>query len=255
MPADILLYVLIAAGLVFWLKNILGTRDEDDENDRPRIFPDSEKEESLMRQLKEVTDKAENNVVSLGALTGGSKFHLPRNVRIDNKTAENVLLDIAEKHENFDLPRFAEGAPQAFTMVVEAFADGDRETLENLLVPSVYKAFDSALKERKKRKESVETEIKEVRKADIIEAAIKDKKIFITVRFTAQEICVIRNSKEEIISGDPEKVTEMVDVWVFTQDVDSSDPAWLVSETRDEEVEEHKTPLPESNPANEKDKK
>ena len=250
MSADILLYALIAAGLVFWLRSILGTQDDDDDhdhhNDKSGIFSDtSENDRESILPLRKSAQEQENNVVRLNAVVGG-QFDLPHNVRIENKTAENILEDITQTYENFDLGHFAEGAQQAFAMIVESFAEGDRATLKNLLSDSVYNAFDQALKEREARNETVETQIKAVRKADIIEAVIKDETLFITVRFTAQETCVIRDSEGEIISGDPDKTTEMVDVWVFGRDIKAEGPEWLVYETRDDEVEDHKTPLPES---------
>lgn len=242
MPADIILYALVAAGLIFWLKNILGTEDDEESKNRDNNHG------SLMTSLKK--PKNSNNVVSLSALVGPEVI-LPRHVRIDNKTTENTLTDIAEEHEHFDLLSFAEGAEQAFQMVIEAFAEGDLDTLRNLLSDSVYSAFETAVKERNKRKETVETEIQSIEKMDIIEAAIKDDILYITVRFTAREICVIRDKKGDIISGEPDKVTQMVDVWVFGRGITSEAPEWYLYETRDDEIEDHKTPIPEGG----KDKK
>ena len=238
MPVDIILYALIAAGLVFWLNNILGTKNGEEKD---RHFPSSNNaNEAPLMPL-------ENNPNVVGLNTNvGDVFVLPRHVKIENKTAENNLLDIVEEHSNFDLEHFASVVADAFSIVVESFADGDKETLKSLLAEPVYKAFDKEIDARKKRGETVTTEIKAVRKVDIIEAYLKENIVYLTVRFTAQEICVIRDDDQNTISGDPEKVTEMVDVWVFGRDINAEGPEWLVYETRDDEQEDHKTPLPES---------
>lgn len=250
MPADILLYALIAAGLVFWLKTILGTREEDDlPPKKPTLFSDEEEGEIRKTTKKE---GGMDNVVSLDALMGTVAIaHLPRHVRIDNKTTENKLEDIADKYSDFDLNHFASGAEQAFQMIIEAFADGDLETLKDLLAEPVYQAFEGAIHARNEKGESVSTQIQSIEKIDITEADLKDDLLRITVRFTAREICVIRDKEGEIISGDPEKVTEMVDVWVFGRDMKAQGPEWYLYETRDDEIEDHKTPVPESG----KDKK
>ena len=248
MSAEILLYALVAAGLVFWLKAILGTQDDDD-LDHKSIFSDQEEKKqdsplSLNRNPKE------SNVVSLGALSG-KNFVLPRHVRIDNKTAENALEDISKERDDFDLNHFVDGAEHAFAMIIEAFAEGDLETLKDLLAPPVYSAFEGAIKDREKRGETVTTEIQSIEKMDIVEALIKDDVFYITVRFTAREICVIRDKSGEIVSGDPDKVTQMVDIWVFSRDLQFEGPEWFLHETHDDEIEDHKTPVPESG----KDKK
>lgn len=236
MPPDILLYAIIAAGLIFWLKSILGT-DADDN-------PSSSNDDQVPSFLKDT--KKESNVVPLNSEVGMG-FTLPRYVRIDNKTTENALEDINKKYDRFDLNQFVSGAEYAFPMIIEAFAEGDRDTLENLLEPQVFKAFDNAISEREKRGETVITEVKSVEKIDIQEAYVKDDKFYLTTRFVAKEICVIKDKEGAVISGDPDQQTEMNDIWVFTKNVDSDGPEWHLFETRDGDVEEdHKTPLPDS---------
>lgn len=239
MSADILLFALIAAGLIFWLRNILGTRDEGDEGSRPSMFSDDEDLKSIKK------DKVVNgNIVSLNAKIG-DHFVLPRHVRIDNKTTENLLDDYRVNHPDFDLGKFVQGAEGAFSIIVEAFAAGDLDTLKDLLAPEVYSAFEGAVKERAARGEKIDTEIKAVEKMDITDVHFKNDHMFITVRFSARETCVIRDKNDKIISGDPDSSTTMVDVWMFGRDVNAKGPEWYLYETRDDEIEDHKTPLPE----------
>jgi len=240
-PADILLYAIVAAGLVFWLKNILGTR-HGDERQRPNPFS-SPPEESA---------DANSSGFNLGGKNLDSfgepqpQEALPRNVSVDNPAAEQGLADISKADKNFDFVHLVTGAQDAFIMIVEAFAKGDRHTLQNLLSESVYESFNSAIEERERKEETVSTEIHSIRNAEILDAKIHEKTAYITIRFTADETCVIRDHEGEIISGDPDRITEMKDIWVFGRDVKSRDPAWLVYETRDDEPEDHKTPVPES---------
>lgn len=240
MPADLLLFALIAAGLIFWLRSILGTRDENDDNHERPSFLSDEEDQGLGIIKKQTGDKS--NVV---ALNTGNGFALPHYVRIDNKTTENMLIDIVNDYPQFNLEHFVQGAEGAFGMIIEAFAEGDLETLEGLLAPEVYQAFETAVKERNERGEKVETQIKDVEKMDITEVRIKDKHIFVTVRFSAREVCVIRDKDDNIISGDPDRTTVMVDIWVFGRELEFDGPEWYLYETRDDEIEDHKTPIPE----------
>ncbi len=238
LPVDILLYALVAAGLVFWLRSVIGTR-HGDERERPNPFTSAPAEKPAF----EGTDGAKT--LDLPAITDGAL--LPRNVRIDNPVSERGLEDIAAADRSFDPVTFVTAAQEAFAIVVEAFAKGDRETLRDLLADPVYRAFASALDIRARDGDTVSTEIHAVRHADIVDARMAGKDAFITIRFTADETCVIRNRDGAITSGDPDRITEMVDIWTFTRNVKSRDPRWLICETRDGDVvEPHKTPLPDA---------
>jgi predicted lipid-binding transport protein (Tim44 family) len=50
--------------------------------------------------------------------------------------------------------------------------------------------------------------------------------------FVARETTVVRASDGDIISGHPDKISEMRDAWVFARDVKSRDPRWLLAETK-----------------------
>lgn len=239
MPADILLYALIAAGLVAWLRSILGTRHEDEPGhtnpfSSAQEEPDKNPSPSYAPQEQEMT---------LGL--GEPGLALPRHVSVTEQ-AESGQAIIAKAMKTFDTVHFAEGAEAAFVMIVEAFAKGERDTLKDLLSPSVYSAFDSVIAQREKDGETVETEIHAVRKLDIQDATVSDGKAFITVQFTADETCVVKDKEGKIVSGDPDRVTEMRDIWVFAKDVKSKDPVWELVATRDGEEEEHKTPVPDA---------
>lgn len=243
MPPDIILYALIAAGLIFWLKSILGTRD-DDEQIGGRSLSDDEKDPfiSLTDKLKKDDSK---NVVPL-MRNVAQEFDLPRHVRIDSKTTENAIEVLTKKHESFDFNHFIGGVEFAFPMIIEAFANGDKDNLKNLLAEPVYNAFESAIDERNDKGETVETEVKSIEKVDVLDASEKEGWVYLTVRFAARETCIIRDKAGEIISGEVGRNTQMIDVWVFGRDLSSDAPEWYLCETRDDEEEDHKTPLPDT---------
>lgn len=240
MQTDLILYALIAAGLVFWLRSVLGTR-HGDERERPNPFT-----------VVQTPPKDRNNDRALEDDMGmmimpDSKPALPKNVFIESSTAQNGLDDIARVESDFDVAKFSQAAQDAFAIVVEAFGAGDRDTLKNLTEPQVYAAFEGALVAREKAGETVSTEIHAIKRAEILDARIDSKKAYITLRFIADETCVVKNKAGEIINGHPDKITQMNDLWVFAKPLKSRDPRWFVHETRDGDVkEESKTPIPDS---------
>ena len=50
----------------------------------------------------------------------------------------------------------------------------------------------------------------------------------------------------EVLPTDPDRITEMADLWTFGRKLKSKDPTWLIYETQDGEPEDHKTPLPDA---------
>lgn len=237
MQADLILYAIVAAGLVFWLRSILGTR-HGEERERPNPFTAAPSENAA-------------SVSDIGAAMPGMALPsmrslLPRNVSLQSDEVEEKLMRLSAQDTEFDVVKFAQGAQDAFAIIVEAFASGDRETLQTLLEPSVYKAFDTALNDRAARGETMSTEIHAVKKAEILDAKAESKIAYITVRFIAEETCVIRSSDGVILSGDPDRITEMNDIWTFSRPLKNRDPRWFLHETRDGDVsEEHKTPVPD----------
>lgn len=231
MSADLIVYAIVAAGLIFWLRSILGTTDEEDMQ-KPKPYTPGEKPGDNGLQVEKITLSAQEKIEYLAKHPSG-------NTRVDNKTAENALIELSKIDESFDIDHFFQGAQDAFTMIVEAFADKDRQTLKDLLEENVYKIFDQSLKEQEKAGEHVEAEIISIRKAEILQARIEEDMSFITIRFTADESRVIRNADGDIIAGDPKSTSKMRDVWTFGKEIKSDHPAWLVYETRSDEEDDN----------------
>lgn len=238
MPTDILIYAIVAAIMVFWLRNVIGTR-HGEEKERPNPFEDKQSEQHSTDEMPPIDMKPERaSDAAIPVLAGIAK----------GETAEAGLVQIALADKAFDVQDFRENASDAFSIIVQAFADGDRDTLKDLCSADVYVAFDRALKEREERGEKVSTEILSIRKADIVSAGVENRKTaFVTIRFTADETYVIEDANGNIIAGHPDRVTEMTDKWTFSRDIKSSDPRWFLSKTEDDHVEEDgKTPIPDA---------
>ncbi len=227
MPTDLILYVVIAGGLVFWLKNILGTRHGEERDRSDRLTPEQkEAAESFMQNYKGKQDVSES--VNFDPIIEKSNGK----ISIANDDVKETLQEIARNDKGFDFKFFTEAVQDVFVMVVEAFGKADRELLEDLLAKDVYKAFDAAIDERNKAEETLDNEIHAIHNIDIIEAKLEKSKAFVTIRFIADEVSVTRDNVGGIIAGHPEKISEMRDIWTFSRDLKSRDPRWFVNETR-----------------------
>ena len=79
-------------------------------------------------------------VPSAAADTNAERREAPGFV-YDESAAAGVRAIIAAD-SNFDVARFLEGAQGAYKMILEAYWQGDRETLQEHVSPDVYAAFD-----------------------------------------------------------------------------------------------------------------
>lgn len=138
---------------------------------------------------------------------------------------------IAGADANFDGKHFLTGARAAYEMIVNAYAEGDRRTLKNLLGREVYDGFESAISEREKRGETVETRFVSIDNADITAAELRGHNTQVTVRFQSKLVSVTRNKDGNVIDGNAEKVADITDVWTFSRDVTSRDPNWKLLAT------------------------
>lgn len=227
MPADLIVYALVAAGLVFWLRSILGTRHGEE---RPR----SDAYMALDRVLQEAEsglDDAAKPTTMEDEIRELRTAPRP-NYGIENDASVDGLMAIAHADRNFDIHFFMQGAQDAFVMIVESFAEGDRDALGDLLSDDVYKAFEGAIAEREEAKHSQVTDIHAIRQADVIEARLDGRHAFVTLSITAEESSVTRDEDGNVIAGDADHVSEMKDIWVLSRDVKSKDPSWLLVETR-----------------------
>lgn len=244
MDISLIIYAVVAAMMIFWLKSLLGTKTGT-EKDRKINIDLGENNNSVPKNSSfiDISEGAGKNIKNEFEDIESNKI---QGVLISEQ-AKKVILAFTEYDKTFSIKNFILAAQDAFALIVESFASGDRDTLKNLLSNNVYNAFEHAISENENKGHSIVTEVHAVKNTEIIEANVNKSGLAkITIRFTASETCVIKDSEGKIISGHPDKKTEMIDVWTFSKDLRSRDPKWILIETKDDMPEDHKTPLPES---------
>ena len=136
------------------------------------------------------------------------------------------LDSIAAQDPSFDPRHFLSGARSAYEMIVQAFANGDRRALKDLLSSEVYESFEAVIRDREKHEQKTETRFVSIDKAELVGAETRDRSAQLTVRFVSQMISVTRDKAGTIVDGNPDKVADITDVWTFARDTTSRDPNW-----------------------------
>ena len=226
------IFFLIAAVVIFFqLRNVLGRRTG---SERPPFDPYT----AARGGDKDAAQKSEN-VVSL------PRKRLPGEPAADTYAAIDAfakpdsdlnkgLRTIKDNDPSFDPKGFVDGAKMAYEMIVMAYADGDRKTLKNLLSREVYDGFVTAISDREKRSEKVQSSFVGIDKAAIVSADMKGSEAYVTLRIVSELISATRDKAGEIIDGDPETVAEVRDVWTFSHDTRSTDPNWKLVATAED---------------------
>lgn len=146
-----------------------------------------------------------------------------------------IVAPVMAVDRSFDPQGFVGGAGGAYEMIIEAFAQGDRDTLSPLLGDDVRDGFLAAIDDREVAGQTMETKVVDLVSTEIVEAAVEGRIAEVTVRFEAEIISALRDSEDRIIDGNPSDVEVVRDLWTFARDVKSRDPNWLLVATQRED--------------------
>ena len=137
--------------------------------------------------------------------------------------------------ENFDdnaKEEFLKGAKIAYETIVTSFSKGTIKEIKSLLDKKVYQQFDQAIEDRKSKNILSETTFIGINSAEIKENKQNKNMLEVTVEFVSEIISCIKDKDNKIISGDPEKIKKVYDIWKFSKDIRSVNPNWYLIDTQ-----------------------
>jgi predicted lipid-binding transport protein (Tim44 family) len=212
---EIVILAMIAAFLGLRLYSVLGRRAEHEEEAVPTRF-----------------ERGEDSAAPRAAPAPVSELPRPAN-EVGNfpAAAEQGLREISAADRRFDLIAFLEGARGAYAMVLEAFWRGDKDELRELCDDDVYRSFASAIDAREAAGESLDNRLVRIEDTQVHSAYLDGRTARISVKFIADIAAVTRDKNGNVIAGSLDDAIESRDIWTFSREVGSSDPAWLLDET------------------------
>jgi predicted lipid-binding transport protein (Tim44 family) len=237
-----LIALIVAVAAILKLRSVLGHRSDEDEQRVERL----KKREAGQRAAAET---ASADVITMPRRDRDPLQPVPAvEAPVNNAEARikafsvvdpsitNGLLEIANLDTSLDPESFLTGAGRAYEMIVSAFAEGNRRALKDLLSREVYDGFVAAIGEREVREETVEQQFVGIKKADLVEAELKNGVAFLTVRFISELISAIKDKAGEVVSGDTQTIKSVTDIWTFSRDVSTAkartNPNWKLVATQ-----------------------
>jgi predicted lipid-binding transport protein (Tim44 family) len=148
-----------------------------------------------------------------------------------DETVASGLRAIAEADSSFTPKIFMEGAKAAYEMIVTAFAQGDRQTLKNLLDKDVYDGFERAIKDREAAGHKIDFTFVGLPKVEISDAELDKRAANVTIRFHAEVVSATRDKDGQLLEGNADQVTNIADEWTFARNPKSRDPNWKLVAT------------------------
>jgi len=225
-----IIFLALAVFIFLRLRSVLGQRTG---RERPPYDPYSSAHEPVRPAAENVVALPSRAPEAIAPAQAASAEPVERwkGVAEAGSAVATGLDAIAATAPDFDAKHFLTGARAAYEMIVNAYAEGDRRTLKNLLSREVFDGFEAAITEREKRGDTVESRFVSIDNADITAAEVRGRNVQVTVRFQSKLVSVTRDKNGNVIEGNAEKVTDVTDVWTFARDASSRDPNWKLVAT------------------------
>ena len=139
-------------------------------------------------------------------------------------------------NENFDEEAqkdFVKGARIAYETIITDFSDSDNKLIASkpLLSKKIHDQFKEALSDRENKGHFAEITFIGIKSAAVKTHKKIEENLEVTVDFVSEIITCIKDKDKKIISGDAEKIKTVYDTWVFSKDIKSANPNWLLIDT------------------------
>jgi len=152
------------------------------------------------------------------------------------KEFQKIKISTKPINENFDEEAqkdFLKGAEIAYETIITDFSDSDNKLIASkpLLSKKIHDQFKEALLDRENKGHFAEITFIGIKSAVIKTHKKIEDNLEVTVDFVSEIITCIKDKDKKIVSGDSEKIKTVYDTWVFSKDIKSVNPNWLLIDT------------------------
>lgn len=235
---DILVFAVIAAVLLWRLRNVLGEKHDDE--------PQNNGLAEHLRQLQKQNDAGKNmsgaeavsmlvNGNGIDQASDGSRWaqDLPNYAVVASATAHNHLAQLLTVDPSFRPDQFLGNAQQAFTMIIEAYSTNARTTLEFLVAQPLLQRFMQQMDRREEQHETYHVQFFGIQSALIEDAVLNGTVARITVQFAAEQSIMHKDASGTVLNGNDGQRRATSDRWIFQKDLKDPSPSWFLVEALD----------------------
>uniref|UniRef100_A0A3B4AG34 Mitochondrial import inner membrane translocase subunit TIM44 n=1 Tax=Periophthalmus magnuspinnatus TaxID=409849 RepID=A0A3B4AG34_9GOBI len=172
-----------------------------------------ESDNALIRASRAVTDKMTDLIGGLFSKTEMSE----------------VLTEILKVDPNFDKDTFLKQCERdIIPNILEAMIRGELEILKDWCYEATYSQLAHPIQQARAMGLQFHSKILDIDNIDLAMGKMMDHGPVLIITFQAQLVMVIRNTKGDVVEGDPDKVLRMMYVWALCRDQEELNPyaAW-----------------------------
>ena len=228
---EILIFVAVAAFLLFRLRGVLGTRtgheDPNDGTRRPGFGrrPPRADESDVVIPLRPVPVEVEPPV---------EEVELPDLAALGvDDSLRKQLQALMRVEPEFTLDAFLAGSEHAYESILMAYENGDKERLRGMLSQDVFEDFEKVIDDRAGKGFIVDARFVRLKSTEPQRISLDEstKRAEIAVTFIAELITSVRDAEGKVVEGDPNSIRTQKDHWVFERVFGTRDPNWTLVET------------------------
>ena len=211
---DILILAMIAIFIINRLKNVLGKKTG---NEHDIVEKYSRGKTNFKESPPDQISKSNQKQKTVKDVF----FHNDPKINSD-------LREIYNQDENFDSKEFLDGSKKAFEFIIKNYSEEKLEPLKKLLSSSIYKDFKSQIDVRVKKSQNLDVTIIGIKSAEIVNASLKSKIALICVKFSSEQVQVVKDLEGKIVEGDNNQILSIDEKWSFSKNLKSKDPNWTL---------------------------
>ena len=211
---DILILAMIAIFIINRLKNVLGKKTG---NEHDIVEKYSRDKTNFKESPPDQISKSNQNQKTVKDVF----FHNDPKINSD-------LREIYNQDENFDSKEFLDGSKKAFEFIIKNYSEEKLEPLKKLLSSSIHKDFKSQIDARVKKSQNLDITIIGIKSAEIVNASLKSKIALICVKFSSEQVQVVKDLEGKIVEGDNNQILSIDEKWSFSKNLKSKDPNWTL---------------------------
>lgn len=144
-----------------------------------------------------------------------------------------VLTEITKMDPTFCKEQFLKDCEKdIIPNVLEAMTQGDLEILQDWCFEAPYNILADPIRKARQMGCYFDSQILDIENIDLAMGKMMEQGPVLVITFQSQQALCVRNSKNEVVEGDPEKVMRIAYVWVLCRDQTELDPtaAWRLLE-------------------------
>ncbi|XP_058829671.1 mitochondrial import inner membrane translocase subunit TIM44 [Topomyia yanbarensis] len=193
-----------------------------------------------MMSWKMKYDESENPMIRASRLLTDKMSDVMGNLFSKTELSE-TLTEICKIDPNFEQKQFLRDCENDFIPnILEAMVRGDLEVLKDWCFESTYNIIATPIAQAQKAGFFLDSKILDIENVDLAMGKVMEQGPVLIITFQTQQIMCVRDSKNNVVEGDPEKVMRCNYVWVLCRDPNELNPksAWRLMELQANSIEQ-----------------